>query len=186
MIKNMKRIFLSLAIAFTALFAYAQNQPAGIRMELTEVGEDNNEFSIFTYKDEDGTFGYYLSVSYSFNILEIFTDDSNSSFSHIDETCLWLGANADEVRATFDTLTTLLEAAPGTVAQFPCRLSTGADRLAGPATVNAVVVKRFLQGKRLNFQFVSGGHTADADLTRGALKSLRWNFDLAMKLHPEK
>ena len=182
----MKRIFLSLAITFTALFAHAQNQPAGMRMELTEIGEDDNEFSIFTYKDEDGTFGYYLSVSHSFNILEIFTDDTNSSFSHINETCLWLGANADEARATLDSMTTLLDAAPGTVTQFPCRRTSGAEQLSVPDTATAVVVKRFLQGKRLNFQFVSGGHTAEADLTRGALKSLVSSFNLAMKLHPEK
>ena len=186
MTNNMKRIFLSLAIAFAAIFAQAQNQPAGIRMELTEVGEDDNEFSIFTYKDEDGTFGYYLSVAHSFNILEIFTDDTNSSFSHINETCLWLGANADEARATLDSMTTLLEAAPGTVAQFSCRRTNGADGLTVPDKATAVVVKRFLQGKRLNFQFISGNHSAEADLTRGTLKSLISSFNLAMKLHPEK
>lgn len=186
MTNDMKKIFLPLAIAFTTLFAQAQNQPAGIRMELTEVGEDDNEFSIFTYKDEDGTFGYYLSVSHSFNILEIFSDDVNSSFSHINETCLWLGANADEARATLDSMTTLLDASPGTVAQFPCRRSSGADKLSVPDTATAVVVKRFLQGKRLNFQFVSGSHTAEADLTRGTLKSLISSFNLALKLHPEK
>lgn len=182
----MKRVFLSLAIAFTTLFAYAQNQPAGIRMELTEVDDNDNEFSIFTYKDEDDTFGYYLSVSYSFNILEIFTDNSDSSFGHIDETCLWLGANADDARATLAKLMLLLDEPAGTITQLPCRLSTSADRLGVPGTVTVVVVKRFLQGKRLNFQFVSGSHTADADLTRGALKSLISGLNLALKLHPEK
>jgi hypothetical protein len=182
----MKRIFLALALACATLFAYGQDFPAGMRNELSEIGEDDNEYTIFTYKDEDGTFGYYLSVSHSFDILSIFTDDSNSSFSHIDETCLWLGANAGEAKATLESMATLLEATPGTVAQFPCRLSTGAERLGENGTATVVVVKRFLQGKRLNFQFVSGGHTAEADLTRGALKSIRWNFDLAMKLHPEK
>ena len=186
MTQVMKRIFLSLAIAFTTLSAFAQNQPAGIRMELFEVEENDNGFSLFTYKDDDGTFGYYMGVTRSFDILSIFTDDSDSSFSHIDEACIWLGANAEEAQATLESMMTLLDAAPGTVAQFSSRRTAGAERLTVPDTVTATVVKPFILGKRLNFLFVSGSHTAEADLTRSTLKSLRSGFNIALKLHPEK
>ena len=184
----MKRIFLSLAIAFTTLFAYAQNQnqPAGIRMELTEVDDNDNEFSIFTYKDDDGTYGYYLSVSHAINILEIFTDDSNASFSHFDETLLCLGANADEARTTLAKLLLLLDEPAGTITQLPSRLSTGADRLGAPGTVNVAVVKPLILGKRLRFQFFTGNHSAEATLTRPTLKTLISSFNFALKLHPEQ
>ena len=44
--------------------AYAQSQPAGMRVEVAEAETDNGEYSIFTYKDtdEDDSFGYYLSL----------------------------------------------------------------------------------------------------------------------------
>ncbi len=72
----------------------------------------------------------------------------------------------------------LLEEAPGTTAAFQCRRASGGERLSVPDQANCVVVKRFLQGKRLCFQFVSGGRTADVDLTRSTLKTLRWNLNL--------
>ena len=102
----------------------------------------------------------------------------HTSFSHIDETCLCLGATKEEALAIIESMLTLLEEAPGTTAAFQCRRSSGGERLSVPDQANCVVVKRFLQGKRLCFQFVSGGHTADVDLTRSTLKTLRWNLNL--------
>ena len=72
---------------------------------------------------------------------------------------------------------------------MPPRLGRRTPVRAGPGELRrrqalpaCVVVKRFLQGKRLNFQFVSGGRTADVDLTRSTLKALRWNLNLGKKL----
>ena len=51
-------------VLMTAMSAYAQNQPAGMRVEVAESETDNGEYSIFTYKDSeaDDSFGYYLSL----------------------------------------------------------------------------------------------------------------------------
>lgn len=180
----MKRVFTALALACMTLPAVAQNSPIGMKMEVAEVAQDDNEYSIFTYKDPDGTFGYYLGVGHVFQLLDLFFDDLSSSFGLVDETCLVMGETMDDAFAFLDSLLELLEEAPGTTADFPCRLTTGADQLFVPSTANAIVVKRFLQGKRISFHFISGNHTAEVDLTKSSIKSLRWNLDLYRKLHP--
>ena len=164
----MKRIIAAIAFACVMLSAWAQDFPAGMRKEIVEIEQDDHEYSLFSYKDADGTFGYYLSLGRVFPILEAEIFGGQTTISHMDETCLCLGATTEE--------------APGTTAAFQCRRSSGGERLSVPDQANCVVVKRFLQGKRLNFQFVSGGHTADVDLTRSTLKSLRWNINLGKKL----
>ena len=184
MIKHMKRLLTTLALACMTLFAVAQNSPIGMKMEIAEVEENDNEYAIFTYKDPDGTFGYYLSVGHVFDVMEIFGGNFSSSFSLVDETCLVMGETMDDASAFLDSLLEMLEEAPGTTADFPCRLTLGADRLFVPSTANAVVVKRFLQGKRLCFHFVNGDHSAEVDLTRSAIKTLRWNLNLHRKMHP--
>ena len=182
----MKRIFLTFALACMPLFLQAQDIPAGMRMEVYEIEQNDDVFSLFTYKDEDGTFGYYLSVGHEFNLLEIFTDDSNSSFSHVDEACLWLGETPADAYASLDRMLALLEEEPGTTAEFPCRLTAGAEWLTGTATATFIVVRRFILGKRLSIHFPSGSHTAEVDLSRSTLKSLRWGLNLDQKLHPSE
>ena len=184
--KQMKRIFSLLALVCMTLAAAAQNSPFGLKSDLAEVEQDDHQYSIFTYKDPDGNFGYYMSVGRAFDLLEIFSDDSNTSFSLVDETCLEMGETFEDALAFLDNLLTLLEEAPGTTAEFPCRMTTGLDQMFVPSTAHAVVVKRFLQAKRLCFHFVSGHHTAEADVTKSAVKSLRWNLNLYRKLHPNE
>ena len=161
----MKRILTTIVLACVLTSAWAQDFPAGMRNEIVEIEQNEDEYSLFTYKDEDGAFGYYLSLGRVFPILEAEIFGGQTSLSHMDETCLCLGAEP-----------------AGTTAAFQCRRSSGGERLSVPDQANCVVVKRFLQGKRLNFQFVSGGRTADVDLTRSTLKALRWNLNLGKKL----
>ena len=178
----MKRIIAAIALTCVMLSAWAQDFPAGMRKEIVEIEQDDHEYSLFSYKDADGTFGYYLSLGRVFPILEAEIFGGQTTISHMDETCLCLGATTEEALATIEQLLALLEEPAGTTAAFQCRRSSGGERLSVPDRANCVVVKRFLQGKRLNFQFVSGGHTADVDLTRSTLKSLRWNINLGKKL----
>ena len=182
----MKRFLSTLALVCMTLFAVAQNSPIGMKLEIAEVGQDDNEYSIFTYQDPDGNLGYYLGVGHEIEFLHIFSDDLSSTFGHVDETALVMGETMDDAFAYLDSLLALLEEAPGTTADFPCRLTTGADQLFVPSTAHAIVVKRFLQAKRICFQFVSGSHTAEVDLTKSAIKSLRWNLELYRKLHPDE
>ena len=60
----MKKIFLIAATIMMALLnVQAKDIPAGMRMEIIEADEeDKNQYSIFQYKDDDGTVGYYMSV----------------------------------------------------------------------------------------------------------------------------
>ena len=171
----MKRIIATIAFACVMLSAWAQDFPAGMRKEIVEIEQDDHEYSLFSYKDADGTFGYYLSLGRVFPILEAEIFGGQTTISHVDETCLCLGATTEEALATIEQLLALLEEPVGTTAAFQCRRSSGGERLSVPDRANCVVVKRFLQGKRLNFQFVSGGHTADVE-------SLRWNINLGKKL----
>lgn len=180
----MKKAFLTITLALIAAFSFAQDIPVGIRNEITEAGEDDNEYSIFTYKDEDGTFGYYLSLGRVYNILEVYREsDRDFSIDHIDETCLYMGANLDDAFACLESLLNLLEEDLGTTREFPCRLTNGGLRLTDHCTATCIVVKRFLQRRRLCFHFPVGHRTAEVDLTRSAIKSLRWNLDLAKKMH---
>ena len=186
----MKKVFLTLTLALATLCAFAQDFPAGMRMEIAGVSEggefDENEFQVFTYKDADGSYGYYLSLGHTTNILSIFGADSESfSFGHMDETCLVMGGTADEALAFLDGLLDLIDKEPGSAAEFPCRLSTGAERLADAGTATCMVVKRFLQGKRLCFLFRSGERTAETDLTKGNIKALRSGITFYRKLHPD-
>lgn len=187
---TMKRILTIIALVIATLPAFAQKQkntPAGMRMEIVEIEQDDNEYSIFTYKDDDGTFGYYLSLGHVYRLLEVTrNDETDFTLDHVNETCLWLGADAEEASATIETLLELFDAPLATIKEFPCRLSTGAERLGESSIASCSVVKRLLQGKRLCFMFQSGGHTVQADLTKSALKSLRVSFNLHKKMHKDK
>jgi hypothetical protein len=66
----MKRIIAAIALACVMLSAWAQDFPAGMRKEIVEIEQDDHEYSLFSYKDADGTFGYYLSLGRVFPILE--------------------------------------------------------------------------------------------------------------------
>ena len=184
----MKRFIILCAIAMATAVTFAQNKeiPAGLRMEVAEAEIDEHyQSSIFTYKDEDGTFGYYLSVSHVYELLKMVRDDiTDMSVAHVDETILCIGSTPEEAFAFTDSLLALLDKAPGTTVQFPCRLATGADRLGASSTATCIVVKRFLQKKRLCFHFTSGNRTAEADLNKSSVKSLRLSFKVNHKLHP--
>ncbi|MBO4843324.1 MAG: hypothetical protein J5490_01925 [Bacteroidales bacterium] len=182
----MKRILITLAAACITLCAFAQNFPAGMRSELVEIEQDENEYSVFSYKDNDGTTGYYMSLGTVIPILEVIGDNSSSSLSHIDETCLYMGETEEDALAFLDSLLELVDQEAGAVAKFPCRMTFGAESLGESSTATCMVVSRFLQTKRLSFIFSSGGHTAQADLTKSAIRSLRAGVVTYQRLHPKR
>ena len=188
MIKHMKRIFTTLAIALIAVFAYAQNNtPAGMRFELAEYEDEDldNEYAVFSYKDDDGTVGYFLGLGHEFNIVKALRDDvKDVAISHIKEVCLYLGTTSAEAIEALDGLLKFLDEKTGTAKEFPCRMATGAEKLGDASTTTCIVTKRFLQAKRLCFHFTTGTHTAEVDLTKSAIKSLKNSLKLTLKLHP--
>ena len=185
----MKKIFMWAVIAITALScnpfsATAKDIPVGMRMEIAEVEDDDNDFTLFTYKDKDGTVGYYLGLGRVFRVLDVLFDgELNSSFDHVDEVCLCLGGTADQALASLDLLLSFYDEDVNTIAEFPARMSTGAERLGQPTIINCVVKKKFLKGKYLQFNFVSGKHSAEADLEKSTVKFLRKMLQLDSKRH---
>ena len=183
----MKRLFAVAFFACIAFFASAQDTPAGIRMEVVEIEQDDNEFAIFTYKDEDGTFGYYLSIGREFKLFEANDGEDgifNASLSHVDESSIWLGANRDEAMGTLDYLLTLYDKDPGFSTEFSGRL-TRVMKLGDPTVARCVVIKR-LFGKRLLFIFDNGRYTADAELVKSTVKALISSMKFDAKLHPNR
>ena len=175
--------FAMMGVLFVQGTVAQDNMPVGMRMEVAECGSDDNTYSIFSYKDDDGTVAYYMSLGREYNLLEVEGGIlGNFTLDHIDEFCLNIGQTPEEAIAYLDTLLTLFDMEKGTAFEFPCRLASWGGKLGEPSVATCVVVKRFLQGKRLCFQFKSGNRLAETDLTKMAVKSLR----LSMKLEKSR
>lgn len=165
----------------------ARDIPAGIRMEIIEADENNqNQYSIFQYKDDDGTIGYYMSVGRYTELLGLIRDDMAASFGQYDEVCLYMGSTRNDVIESLDNMLAILTKDKGATAEFQCRLATWGQRLGQEAQTTCIVTKRFLQSKRLCFYFNSGKRTTYADLTKSAIKSMRLSVKLDIRLHPDR
>ena len=183
----MKRMMMVVVSIMATMYIQAQNIPTGMRMEIAESERDKSEFSIFSYKDEDGTFGYYLGLGRVLHVLPIFRDDiTNAAFDDIKETCIWLGATPDEAFATIDTILDLYSKDVDTSMEFQGRMATGSERLGDPSTSTCVVKKKTLGGKQLQFIFTSGERQAEVYLPKSVVKELRWDFKADVKLHPKQ
>lgn len=185
-----KRLFSCLTLLLVTTMVIAQDIPVGMRMEVTESSQgDDEEFqcSVFQYKEENGNTGYYLSLIHSIELMSIVRGDlAKSSLSHYDEVCLPLGATLDDAQNKIDSMLELFDKNPGTVTEFPCRINNGPEKLGEESTATCTVTKRLLGGKILLFGFTSGQRTAETELTKSALKQMRLGLKLDKKLHPGK
>ena len=185
----MRKSILTVAAALMmATCVLAQDIPAGIRMEIIESEDDSkDQYSIFQYKEQNGNTGYYMSVGYKLELLALVRDDiTNTSISHTDEVCFPMGNTRDDVLEKLDSFIELLGKPAGTTVEYPCRINNRADGLGQEATATCIVTKRFLQSKRLCFHFTSGNRTAQADLRKSSIKSMRLSVKLDIKLRPDK
>ena len=186
--KAMKKTTILTTAFFLAMSVMqAQNIPTGIRMEITTIEQNKNEYELFTYKDNDGTFGYYLSLGRVVKLMDIFIDPefTNTSFDHIDETCLCLGSTYDEAYDKLGKLLDLCKEEVGTEHEYVMRASKGV-RLGEVYSTVCRVVKKPLGGKRLDFFFAKGTFTCDLYLSKSAIKQLRWGLKIDKKLHPKQ
>ena len=184
----MKSTLITLIIACVSAFAaYAQKDiPAGQRYEAVELEDGDDVFSVFKYKDADGTFGYYMSVGHTTSSVDISAGSIfDGSFRKTPETCICLGANADEALETLNGLLELLDQEVGTVKELPCRNTNGVGLLEY-STASCEIVKPFLCGKRFRIAFKCFDHIYESDLTKGNLKSLRNGLKLNQKLQRDK
>ena len=60
----MKKILLLVALLLTATMGVQAQKdiPANLRVEVAEAEKDDADYSIFIYKDDNGTQGYYMSL----------------------------------------------------------------------------------------------------------------------------
>lgn len=182
----MKRILLMAVIAMmTALSGNAQNTPVGMRMEVAESERDNSEYSIFTYKDEDGTFGYYLGLGRVTSFLGA-DEILGVEVDNIKETCICLGSTSDEAFAALDSIIELCGQELETSVEFQGRAVTSGDRLGEPTTSVCTVKKKPLGGKRLEFIFPCGNRQGRVYLTKSVVKELRMEFRMDKRLHPSQ
>jgi len=185
----MRKISLAIIAALIMITnVFSQDIPVGIRMEIVESSDDNkDQYSIFQYKDKNGDTKYYMGVGYKLELLSMVRDDiTDTSISHMDEVCFPMGTTRDQVLEKLDSYLELLDKPVDTTVEFPCRVATGANGLGEETTATCIVVKRFLQGKRLCFHFTSGKREAKADLRKSSIKSMRLSIKLDKKLHPNK
>lgn len=181
-----KLLILSLSVVM-ALTAMAQDQPVGVRMESSQIEVNEEEkYTVFSYLDDDGTYGYYLSLAHEQELLSIVSARSSSSIGLEDEVCLWLGGDREAAFAMLDTLLTFFDREVGTTVSLPARTSMG-ERLKDKIEINCVVQKKFLGGKRLVFFFEGiRGRQGEVYLSKSSVKQLRWGLKVDRKLHPNK
>lgn len=183
----MKRVLMCALATFfllttSSFTSSAKDTPAGMRMEIVEIEQNDNEFTIFTYKDKDGDLGYYLGLGNEFRISELLDIEIlGGSLGHIDEVCLCLGATPNEASASLNAILSLFDNDVNDIAEFPASLATGAERLGNSTTVTCIVKKKFLGGKYLQFHFVNGKHTAQVDMNKSTLKFLLKGLERDMK-----
>ena len=182
----MKRFIITIAAALFAGLAFAPKEiPAGIRMEIAEVEQNEDEIcSLFTYKDADGTYGYYLSVGRDRTFAEFTAGRTSGAIGWMDETCLCLGATADEAAASLDALLAMFDEPVGCSQEFKCRTPKLLEDVGEYSTATGTLVKIPLVGKRIRFEFGTGRKTREADLSKSTVKTMRSSLKLHRKLHP--
>lgn len=182
-----KKLIILLLCAITMGTAYAQKQPVDMRVEVTDVDFDDDEFSIFTYKDSeaDDAFGYYLSLG---RVTKFLGADEilNLEVLNIYEVAIWLGATSEEAMATLGSMIDLYDQDVDTSVEFSGRASTNSFKLGEPATSTCTVVKKLLVGKRLEFVFPVGKYQAVCYVPKSVLRDLCNNFKIDIKLHPSQ
>ncbi len=184
----MKKILLLVALLMTATIGVQAQKdiPANLRVEVAEAEKDDADYSIFIYKDDNGTQGYYMSLGGTSQLFSISIGGFNDlSIEDVFETCLWLGNTTDEVFAALDTILAMYDMEVGTVREFQGRTTTGAGRLAEQNVAKCEVMKRLIGGNRLLFSFVSGKYQCGVYLTKGVVKQLRFGLKTNMKLNPK-
>ncbi|MBQ1635729.1 MAG: hypothetical protein II102_03890, partial [Bacteroidales bacterium] len=141
-------------------------QTPAARVELARAEDDGNLFTVFTFKDADGTQGYYLGLGTPNDI-----PGTVIVFDDVAETCIFLGETLAEAAKTMDDILALYGQGAGTTANFTARMGVGPMVLEkGIAT--AVVKNRFLAGKRLSFFYTSSRYTTETSLRKPAAKKL--------------
>lgn len=166
-----KTLFICMAFVLASLCATAQNPKIGaeIRDDIVEAESNGNEYTIFFYKQKDGTCGYWLGLGGVDNI-----PGSPIVFDQVTETCIYLGATAADALATLDDIVASFKMPLTEKRDFPAMLAVGR-----PLAINgtaACFVQKVLFGRRLCFRLTHEKYTTDSYLTKSGAKNLRSTF----------
>lgn len=187
-IKNMKKRYLlwtlTVCLLLFTMSASAQ-KGVGMRVEVAESETDNGDYSIFTYRFDNDSIGYYMSLARTSKFLGA---DAilGMQVKNVKETVVWLGSNTDEAFATIDNIMVLYDKDVDDTTEFQGCATSGSGGMGESVTVKCKVVKKPLGGKRLEFLFDSGDGQAHVYLPKSVVKELRMNFKLDVKLHPKQ
>ena len=161
-------MLVTLALACLAICSHAQRDiPAGGCMDVASVENDDNHFTLYKIKDNDGNPGFFLSVSHVMASISFGTLGANTSFSIPDGSLLDFGTSFDEAMDNLEGLLSLFDGQDGEQREFTCR---------DGSTVPCTLHKGFL-GK-----YLSIGETS---ITKSDVKSLKSSLKLSKKLHPD-
>ena len=170
-----------------------KNHPVDIRTEFYNLENDDNvdkkSYSLFTYLDADGTFGYYLGLGTAETSVELSIGGANMAFGQYDEASIYLGATNDEACATLESILALYDQNLETTTEFEGRACTAGPKLAEPITVTCVVTKKPLSifgGKRLQFLYPCDDQTATTFLLKSDLKQIRNGLKFDKTLHGDR
>ena len=183
----MKKMFLmAVAAIMVTMSAQAGKAVTGMRMEIGDSERDHAEYSLFTYMDDEESFGYYLSLGRVTHILGLIRDDiTDASFDDIRETCICLGGTYDEAYANVDRMNDLDEEDVETTVEYKSREAGRGDRLGDATTSTCIVKKKTLGGKQLMFLYAGGKHETHTWLPKQVVKDLRQDLKIDKKLHPK-
>ena len=190
---KMKHIFLISLMSMITLWANGQNDQtekgqkskfAGMRMEVAESETDNGEYSIFTLEDEDGHFGYYLSLGRLTSVLGA-DEILGMEIKNVSETTICIGETADKALVALNDILELFDKDVDFTTEFVGRSVTKSGQLGEPNTSLCIVKKKPFGGKRLMFVFDRGKHEAHAYLNKSTVKELRTGLKIDKKLHPK-
>ena len=163
----MRNLFLTLAVALFAMVSCGtQNKlPPGGVASLTSAESGNDQFAIYKVRDDDDNPAYILAANHTLVSFNYSTLDVSGGFGFGDGKALFLGENFEDAMESLDELIALFEMPDGTQKEYPCWEEESVT----------IVLHRGILGRSLSI--------GDASLSRGELKSLRYNFKSSRKVH---
>ena len=179
MFSAMKRILFCTVLFLSSVLALAQVFPVEFMRECASVSVDDKDYTVFAYKDDDGTVGMYLGLSEP-----DWVSGAPFFLNKITVTCIYLGTTRAEALDALDGLLALLEEDPGASLEFPARIGVG-WKFAESGTATATVQKR-LFGKRLRFFYTNDELSTETFVSRSTVKSLRFSLNANMKFQSEE
>ena len=181
-----KMILMAVAAIMVTMSAQAGKAVTGMRIEIGSTERERAEYSVFTYQDDEDTFGYYLSVGRVTHILGIFRDDIETDvFDNVKETCIYLGSTYDEAYAVLSDMLDLYKKDVNTTVEYKSREAAKGDRLGGTTSSTCIVKRKPLAGKQLKFFFAGGKRETHTWVPKQVIKELRWDLKTDKKLHPK-